>query len=349
MKVIDRLGNIVFPKSYFYYAKKRRPKILVIFDYEHWILGRWAKHIERIYGHEYDIRSISMFDIAKDRKAVEQVVRDADLIHLLLPHCFDDISAIGPRAPMVTTIHHWVNWDFVSRAAEKSHEIVTGAYEWKNRLVERGIPEDRITVVHSGVEKRFFGSEAPLIPPSEKITFGFFGKFDSNENDRKGTRHLRSVVDSIRESGYQESFRVIVSGPGWRDVIAYIEDQSIEVIYFEFTAEDDMPALYRSLDIYLMLSDVEGGPATVMEAMASKCLVLANNIGVVIDIVQDGVNGVIVQNTAYIDIVEKMMLLKKHDLLAHEIRQRGYDFAKEHLSYDKTLEPLGNVYEKYLS
>ncbi len=56
----------------------------------------------------------------------------------------------------------------------------------------------------------------------------------------------------------------------------------------------DMPAVYAGLDIVALSSLNEGTPMTLLEAMAAGKPVVATDVGGVRDIVEDGVNGLLV-------------------------------------------------------
>jgi glycosyltransferase involved in cell wall biosynthesis len=99
----------------------------------------------------------------------------------------------------------------------------------------------------------------------------------------------------------------------------------------------------------MMLSDVEGGPVTVAEAMASKCLVFSTNIGLSKDIIQDKQNGVLINNVDYEGIIDKIFYYYNNSELRRSIIENGYDFARNNMTYDKTFEPLRYLYREVIS
>lgn len=345
----ERIGNRLFPKSRFFYAKRRKPRILVVYDYPNWILGKWASQIRTLFSGEYDIVTMSMFHAYRERKYAGRLLDRTDALHLLLPHCFPFFRELSPAKPTIATIHHWVEWgEMYSAPAFLSRLIVTGAGEWKEKLVEKGVPADRITVVHSGIEERFFEGVAPLLPESGKISIGFFAKCDSNESDRKGTRHFKNLLGRIAEAGKQDLFRVVLAGPGWHSYVEEIRKVGLEVVYADRAKDEEMPALYRSLDVYLMLSDVEGGPVTLAEAMASQCLVFTTNIGVAKDIVTDGENGILVDNADAEGIYGKLIRYGKKGEERDRVCRNAREYARSRMLFRDTFRPLGDVYRRIL-
>lgn len=56
----------------------------------------------------------------------------------------------------------------------------------------------------------------------------------------------------------------------------------------------DLPAIYEDLDVLVLTSDNEGTPVSVIEALASRCAVVATDVGGVRDVLGDNERGVLV-------------------------------------------------------
>jgi len=346
---VERIGNRILPKSNFYYAIKRKPRVLVVYDYHDWILGKWAKNIHRIYSTEYDIATISMFHARMDVKYTTGLVNNVDIVHLLLPHPFEFFKQLANDRAIITTIHHWIpGGDDYESAIFGSDRLLTGAKFWMDRLIERGVPFDKITVVHSGVENRFFQQEHALLNISSKQTLGFFAKMDSNESDRKGIRHLLKLAVEMAELGVTDRFRLVISGPGWENHISCFQEVGLETIYYPFVEEENMPALYRSLDVYLMLSDVEGGPVMLAEAMASGCLVFTTRVGIAQEIINDKHTGLLIDNSQPNLIIEKLLYYANNPDKRLTICDNARKFANEYMHFDQTMRPLYTLYSEVL-
>lgn len=346
---VASLGNRLLPKSYFHYAVKRKPRVLVVYDYPDWVLGHWAEEIRKLHGKEFDIVTMSMYQAGGDAEYAAGLVGKMDIVHLLLPHAHDLLRDLLRGKAVVGTMHHWVEWsEAYARAVEEADHVVTPSWQWKERLVEKGVGPRRITVVHGGVDDTFFQDGPSLLHDSLKLTCGFFAKMDSNEKDRKGTRHLLRLVDRIAEAGVADRFRLVISGPGWEEQVAAIRGKGVESLYFPYVPEKEMAALYRSLDVYLMLSDVEGGPVTIAEAMASGCLIFSTPVGVAMEFLQDRVTGRLVE-TSDPDSIMRMLLECHAAPDAREaITSQARRFALENLRYERTMLPLAGLYRELL-
>ena len=79
----------------------------------------------------------------------------------------------------------------------------------------------------------------------------------------------------------------------------YVEleaEKDIDIHYHGFV--NDKARIYTSFEILLFPSIAEGLPWTVIEAMANGRIVLSNRVGAIPDVIDDGVNGYIVNNNA---------------------------------------------------
>lgn len=322
-----------------------KPRILLVYDFHGWVLGTWARTIAGLFADEFDFILASLFLYTTNEAFFARLIDQMDAVHLLLPHSFDQFRPITRGRPLITTFHHWVAWGGVyQRAIDGSEHLVTGAVQWKRRLMEKGVPEGRITVVHHGVADRFLERVPPLLPPSARTTLGFFAKASSNEGDRKGTRHLRALVECLRERGRAGLFRFVVAGPGWDGYVQDMAAAGIDIVHAGFLDDERMPALYQSLDAYLVLSDVEGGPATIAEAMASRCMVLSTPVGAAPDILADGDTGIFIDTTDIPGLAGTLERLAAEPDRRTAIAERAHAHALACLRAATTFAPLRPLY-----
>lgn len=324
-----------------------RTRILLIYDHYGWVLGKWARTIQTLFGAEFDFVLASFYLWNTNEAFFARLVEQMDAVHLLLPHPFAQFREIATDQFFITTIHHWVAWgDVYQQAISRSDHIVAVASVWKQCLIERGVPEQAITVVRNGVDDRFFTPTVPLLMPSGKLTVGFFAKMSSNEADRKGTRHLRRLIEHMAAQGMAHLVRFVIAGPGWRDFAAEMAAKGVEIVHPEFLPEEAMPAVFRSLDVYLVLSDVEGGPATIAEAMASRCLVLTTRVGAALDIIEDGWTGHFIDATDTAAVAARLAGLARDRSGAAPVVERAYGVAATRLRLASTFAPLAPLYRR---
>ena len=325
----------------------KKPVIAISYDYNDWILKRWADNIKKNYSNKYDIILFTHYDFENNKEVYLNLLKDVDIIHMMVPFYVNYIKEILPNSIVINSFHHWCSEPEVEPFLENSDVIMTVSNEWKDKLIHNyNIDENKIFIVHCGIEKRFLNNNKTLYKKDNKITIGFFAKASSNEYDRKGTRHFISLLNVIRKNKLINKFRIIISGTGWDDIISNIKD--FEIIYNTFTEDYNMPSLYKSLDFYLILSDIEGGPASILEAMASKTMVISTNVGLVKDIGIDNHNCSIIDNTNAEEILNKILYYNNNKNEYYEIIENAYNTAKN-MTYNNTFKIIGDMYDYALS
>ena len=329
--------------------RKTKPLIVVVYCGKAWVLNRMANLIKETLSKDFDVLTCYSGALTKKYNGDPQYIKNLpiDAYCNLVPS--DDIADEyrNGNEIVVSTVHHWVNDEMYNQLYPmfaKSNFIVVDSSEWKYKLQDKGFAFDDdggggIDVIPPFVDERFF--KKTHTAKSHKITLGIFAMIHSNpEEDRKGSKHLLPLAEYIKASGMEDKFKFVISGGGWDLIIAKIRKIGVEVDYFPEVADSEMPKLYSKLDFYLMLSDVEGGPFSVMEAMAKKVVVIATNIGVVRDIGKDKENILIVDNKNSKQIFDLMLYYHNNKDEYKRLAGSGFKVASSHTA-DK-------VYAKYI-
>lgn len=88
------------------------------------------------------------------------------------------------------------------------------------------------------------------------------------------------------------------------------EAPNIEIIYPpDFLSLDKMTAFYQQADVWLCVSHSEGNPLGALEAGACGLTVITTKVGVMPDLIQDGVNGYLIEN-GHTDQIEKDIIAR---------------------------------------
>jgi glycosyltransferase involved in cell wall biosynthesis len=172
-------------------------------------------------------------------------------------------------------------------------------------LVERGIPDERLTVIPNGVDIERFSnvSENAVAKIEEKYEFseGPVVLFVGAIMPRKGVDDLVRAVAEVVDEGYGD-LRVVLAGEDELDGVYVSEVKSLvceegleDVVSIPgFVPGDELPALYTAADVFAMPSREEGFGMTVTEAMATGTPVVGTRVGAIPQLVEDGQEGALV-------------------------------------------------------
>ena len=340
---VKRIGNRLFPKSQTCIAVKRPIRLLIIYDYPDWILKTWATEISKKIGDEFSVHLISMFDI--DDKYVRKERRRFDIVHALLPHAFALAKSLEPTT-LIPTIHHWTDDAVEYRTMlNNDYQLVTSSSQWQRRIIEKGVNPSRVRVFRSGAPDHFFTSVAGRRPDDSHINVGFFAKPDSNEDDRKGTRLLELVVNMIGAKNVGSCYNFVLSGGDWPSLVDLLRKNGCSVHIANRVPRSDMVHLYDSLDVYLVLSRIEGGPATVAEAMARGKIVISTPVGLSLDVIDHGVNGILLSSSnVVLEAFDQLESLRKDPVRRSLLGQQARSFAERELRYEHTFKGIQAFY-----
>jgi glycosyltransferase involved in cell wall biosynthesis len=92
------------------------------------------------------------------------------------------------------------------------------------------------------------------------------------------------------------------------------------------------------MDAFVMPSHFEGGPTTVLEAMAMGLPVVATNVGMVPEVIDDGVTGLIVSPGDSAGIASALQELLSDSLLRESMGKAARMYARKAFSIERMAD-----------
>jgi glycosyltransferase involved in cell wall biosynthesis len=177
-----------------------------------------------------------------------------------------------------------------------------GMHEWLVRRVVRGADAVVTNSADTARHVRELGRDALIIPPGVDL-----GRFAPSA--RPEQRRVLYLGGRTPGKGYDVATELAdtLAGPGEREV-----------------APADVPALMAAHDVVLMPSAQEGFGVVAVEAIASGRWVVASAVGGLPEIIQDGVNGTLVEDG---DFARALATLPEYDPWAVASTASRFDVA----------------------
>lgn len=249
--------------------------------------------------------------------------------------------------------------DLFLASVPRLSKIVTGAGLIERRLLDWGVPRDKLVRIPIGVDTGLFlpptaeqraEARRSLGIPDGTILIGSFQKDgngwgDGNEPKRiKGPDIFVAALGRLKDKGLP--VMAMLTGPARGYVKNGLDGLGVPYSHVYIKEQADLVGYYHALDLYLVTSREEGGPMGLMESMASGVPVVSTRVGMSLDLVEDGVSGTLVEIDDVDAIVERSLaLLRSPDLEALKLRARTSvmqaDWSvvgSEH--WDKAYRPL---------
>ncbi|MCF6775618.1 glycosyltransferase [Thiotrichales bacterium 19X7-9] len=177
---------------------------------------------------------------------------------------------------------------FMNKMAD--HVITTGEAVRQNMISYSGLKADKVTSVATGVDEGLFD---PKRYDSNKMRDQFAIKEDEIAIGiiavlRNGKRHdlFLQMGKLLKEKGLNVRLMIAGSGPGKERIDALIKDNQMSD-YTTLTGHIDKPQeLLSALDYFVLSSDAEGVPQSVIQALAMNKATLATDVGSTADLYQ---------------------------------------------------------------
>jgi glycosyltransferase involved in cell wall biosynthesis len=331
----------------------RKPRILLIPNVAWWIIGEMGKQIIARFGDKYDFYFLPESVLERRPDLLRALLPAIDAIHCLNESSIELFRDFGQETlpPIATWIHHVTTWSPDHQAAiERSSALTVCTRGWKEFFDERVAGRIPVTMVPHGVDAEFFHRRK--VPPNrfgippDRFVLGFVGNKGSDRDlGRKGTDVLLDVVR--KAAARLPRLHVVLGGPGWDKELAELKASGISASATGYIRKSDLPALYSSLDVYLLTSRVEGGPCTVFEAMACETAVVSTRVGAVPELIVDGVNGYSAEVDDGESLLAAIITLDQFPKKRIEIGKNARETVSR-LSWATVLSPLEAVYDELI-
>jgi glycosyltransferase involved in cell wall biosynthesis len=163
---------------------------------------------------------------------------------------------------------------------------------------------------------------------------------------RKGIHHFLDMAADVAADNPQARFLVVGDGELRPDLEAQARRLGIQSSVV-FTGERrDIPRLLAAMRIFVMPSLYEGGPYTVLEAMAMTKPVVATPVGLVPDVVDHRETGLLVPVANSAALTDAVLELLSDAELAQRLATRGREAVIERFSLDAMIAGVTAVYRE---
>jgi glycosyltransferase involved in cell wall biosynthesis len=235
--------------------------------------------------------------------------------------------------------------------AKKSERIIAVSQSTKKDTVEMlGYPEKNISVVHNGIDSRFF-DVAQYDEKKLKDKFGIKDKYILFLGTLEPRKNLTRVIEAFLK--FKNSWRgdfnyqlVVAGKKGWLndEYSQIVEDLGLkrEVVFTGYVGGDELKPLYSSSEFFVMPSLYEGFGQTIVEAMACGAPCLVSKVSSIPEIAGDAVYYVNPYDTDGIALALGKLASDKE--LRENLSAAGREQAKK-FSWEKCARETLEVYK----
>lgn len=212
----------------------------------------------------------------------------------------------------------------------------------KNRLLENVplLSSDQVSVVPMPVGMESFPKTPP---PQNKIPI-----FLSVARYTK-QKQLDTIIQAaalLKEKGTACRIILIGEGPLEGELAQKARDKKLEdnVEFVSLVAQQKLGEYYRRSDAVILCSEGEGFGLVLVEAGLSGRPVIGVRSGGIVDIIDDGVNGLLCELGDSSGLADCMARIIQDDGLRHELGEGGYRKAMEHFSTPVLVDRIYQIF-----
>jgi glycosyltransferase involved in cell wall biosynthesis len=257
----------------------------------------------------------------------------------------------GPTPPLVASrrVDFHLKGNSFSRWKHRQVDCFVAASEAiRLMLVADGVPEEHTVTVHEGIDVDHVVAAQPVnvheafwLPHGAPVVGNVAALVP-----HKGQRHLveaaRLVVQEIPDA------RFVILGEGeLRDQLErQIHEYHLEKHVLLPGFRTDVLGCIKGFDVFAMSSVTEGLGTSLLDAMACARPIVATRAGGIPEIVEDGVNGLLVPPRDHAEMAHVVVRLLKDAALRGRLGEAGFARVRERFTVDRMVAQTSEVYAR---
>lgn len=158
------------------------------------------------------------------------------------------------------------------------------------------------------------------------------------------------VLEAVRvlNNKYPNVFKLIIAGEGEKSKVEKLyklidEYQISDIVDYKGFVKDAGNKIIPIIDVFVLPSESEGLPISILESLAHRVPVLATPVGGIPEVIVDGYNGLIISANS-IDIAQQIEKLYQDEELYEKIKLNAYKSYKEKYKLSKMGNNYDNLY-----
>lgn len=275
------------------------------------------------------------------------IVTFHDLSIYKIPGCYPRISGVKEKA-------------VYSLMAKKADRIIAVSHSTKKDVEEIfKIPSEKIDVIYSGLDKRFF-EESRISSQKVLEKYGITKKYilflGTLEPSKNIIRLLEAFAKFKEKSNHfangQNSkfdYQLVLAGKrGWlsQEYLRIIKDLGLgkDVIFTGYIVGDELVPLFRNSQFFIMPSLYEGFGMTVLESFATGTPAIISKVSSLPEIAGDAAYFIDPMNKE--DMIEAMLKFSRDENMRNEFKAKGLEQVKK-FDWQKTARETLEIYNSF--
>jgi len=234
---------------------------------------------------------------------------------------------------------------FVSNYITVSRDLES----WLRSVIR--VPPRKLNQIYNGVDSQKFhprnGSRPEFAHP-ESIVFGSVGRMAEVKDYPLLTRAFIQLMRQQPERAARARLAIVGDGPTREACIEMLQGAGLSHLAWLPGTRDDIADIMQMFDVFVLPSKNEGISNTILEALASGLPVIATAVGGNLELVEEGVNGLLVTPGDVAEMVQALLFYLDTPVRIAEHGETARRQAVQRFSIPAMAEAYAAVYDQTL-
>jgi glycogen(starch) synthase len=252
---------------------------------------------------------------------------------------------------------NWFLRIFEMKMLERAKKIIAVSHFTKRELLNYyNIPEDKIRVIHNGVDINKFKPATDKRKMKKELGFNPEDLCVVSVGRLYARKGLFTLIESIPQVVKRfRNVKFIISGKGQSDemqkLIAHSERLGVSdnIIFTGYYPDTQLPKLYRAADVFAFSTFYEHHPFAMLEALATGLPVVTTTVGGIPETIESGKNGFLVEPFNPRQFADRILYLLEHPAEAAQMGILARETAMKRFDWRIVVKEAIKVYNEALS
>ncbi len=237
-----------------------------------------------------------------------------------------------------------------------AHQVIANSEAVRLTLVDEGVSEKRVTVIHNGIPPSRLETSAASRNESLKqlglqAASGFRGLVTIVANMRHEVKDYPMFLRAaqlVKHSVPGTAFLIAGEGHLRSSIETLTEELGLRESVFFLGRCQEISHLLNASDVCVLSSKAEGFSNSILEYMAAGRAVVATNVGGAAEAVVEGETGYLVDSGDYIAMAKRLVSLLLNPAKAETMGRNGKQRVEQNFSSSALLNNTEQLYQRLL-
>ncbi|MCL6349812.1 glycosyltransferase family 4 protein [Pectobacterium polaris] len=286
------------------------------------------------------------------RKLINNINPDIVALHSSKAGIVGRLAMLFKKTPVVFTAHGWAFADGVTNSDKRKYilierifskivdKIITVSYQDKNLALKYKVAsEEKQIVIHNGIPESKNFRENSNNTIIKMVSIARFSK-------QKDHITLFKALKLLNRKDYH--LDLLGTGPLLNEMKKMVNELELSDRVSFLGERRDIANILSKEDIFILSSNWEGLPLSLLEAMRESLPIIASDVGGISECVKDHSNGYLTKRGDAEDLAAKITVLLEDKELRLKMGKTGREIFENNFIFDVMYEKTISVYKNLI-